>query len=177
MRGKKGIELSMNFIVILIISIVLFGFGLRFIYKLVNTTQDFGDMTFDQFDQAVGDLICQNADKVCITGDQKEVKRDQIAIFGIRIMNILDSQKFDVVVTRPSPAGYTKDGTGIFGDRIEWKPRIRNIYIPANEEVRVGIGVHVPKVASSGSYIFNVDIKAQDGSSYGNTQKLYVNIP
>ena len=177
MRSKRGIELSMNFIVVLIISIVLFAFGIRFIYKLVSDTQDFAGMTFDQLDSAISDLICESSDRVCITGDQKEVRRDQITVFGIKINNVLDSQNFDITVTRPSPGGYTKTNKEIFGDKIDWKPKTRSVYIASNEEMKVGIGIYVPKTSVSGTYIFNVEIKGQDGSSYSNVQKFYVNVP
>ena len=177
MKGKRGIELSMNFIVVLIISIVVFAFGIRFIYKLVSDTNDFAGMTFDQLDDAISSLICGSSDRVCITGDQKEVRRDQIAVFGIKIMNVLDSQNFNIIVTRPSPGGYTKNNKEIFGDKIDWKPKIRSVYIASNEEMKVGVGIYVPKTAVSGDYIFNVDIRSQDGSPYSNMQKFYVNMP
>ena len=177
MRNKKAIELSMNFIVILIISIVIFAFGIRFIYKLVSDTQDFASMTFSQLDDQISSLICESSDRVCIAGDQKEVRRDQIAVFGIRIVNVLDSQNFDIVVTRPAPGGFTKNNKEIYGDKIEWKPRTRNVYISANNEMKVGVGIYVPKTAASGTYIFNVEIKSQDGTAYSNVQKFYVNVP
>ena len=70
-----------------------------------------------------------------------------------------------------------KDKKEIFGDKIEYKPKTRNVYIQSNEDLKVGVGIHVPKIATSGTYIFNVDVRSQDGSPYTNVQKFYVNVP
>lgn len=45
MANKKAIELSLNFIVILIISIILFGFGVVFIKKLSSQAIELQDIT------------------------------------------------------------------------------------------------------------------------------------
>lgn len=39
--NKKAMELSINFIVILILSITILGFGITFAYKLMDTAQDY----------------------------------------------------------------------------------------------------------------------------------------
>ena len=67
MRNKKAaVELSLNFLVVLIISIVLFGFGVIFIRNLFSQATDLRDLTLEELDDRIADLICEGTDRVCI---------------------------------------------------------------------------------------------------------------
>ncbi|MBI2653304.1 hypothetical protein HYX02_00685 [Candidatus Woesearchaeota archaeon] len=175
--NRKAIELSLNFIVILIISIVIFGFGVRFISRLSSQATELQEITTAELDERIGSLVCEGSDRVCIGIDRKTIKRTKFDVFGLKIINILDSQNFDVIVSRPSPSGYAKTKQEIQTDNLIWNPRDRSVFIEKNEEKVIGIGIQVPANAVSGTYIFDVKIQAQDGKSYSATQKLYVDVP
>ena len=178
MRSKKGIELSMNFIVIIIISIVLFGMGIVFISRLANQATELKDLTITELDDRIGDLVCESSQRVCIGTDTKTIKRNQIDFFGLKLLNILDKQEFEIRVTRPTPSGYSRTKTEITTDKLIWNPKTRVILIDKNEEREIGIGIQVPPTALTGTYIFNVDILSSfDGTNYVPTQKIYVNVP
>ena len=178
MLGKKAaIELSLNFIVVLIISIILFGFGVRFISKISSEAIDITKITEKELDERIGDLICEGSDRVCIGTDRKTIKRAQFDVFGVNMLNILDSQLFTVTVSRPAPPGYTRNRQAIQSDSLAWNPKARDIFIEKNEGKNLGIGIQVPANAVSGTYIFNVEIKSADGKLYSNVQKMYVDVP
>lgn len=177
MLNRKAIELSLNFIVILIISIIIFGFGIRFIQKLSSQATELQDITVSELDERIGNLVCEGSERVCIGIDRKTIKRAKFDIFGLKIINILESQNFDIVVSRPTPSGYTKDKQKIQSDNLVWNPKSRSAYMEKNEERSLGIGVQVPASAVSGTYIFNIDIQSADGKPYSATQKLYVDVP
>lgn len=174
---KKGLELSINFIVIIIISLIIFFFGARYIYKLGSEATTLQSMTVEELDRRISNLACEGSEKVCFGFDKKIIKRGKLGIFSLRIINILDSQNFDVIVTRPSPRGYTKDGTAITNDDLIVKPASRSTYIKENEEKDLAIGVEVPKQnVLSGTYIF--DVKIEPYYSLDNTlYKIYVEVP
>lgn len=177
MPSKKAIELSLNFIVILIISIIIFGFGVAFISKLSSQATELQEMTTSELDERIGSLICEGSDRVCIGVDRKTIKRTKFDVFGVKIVNILDNQNFEIVVSRPMPSGYMRDKNEIRGDGLVWSPKSRSVFIEKNEERVVGIGIQVPPDAVSGTYIFNVQIRTADGVPYSATQKLYVDVP
>lgn len=177
MLNKGAIELSLNFLVVIIISIIIFGFGIRFISKLSSQADDLTKVTMSELDQRIGNLVCEGFDRVCIGIDTKTIKRTQFDVFGVKIINLLDSQNFDITVTRPSPSGYTKSKKEIASDNLILNPKARSIFIEKNEEKVIGIGVQVPADAVSGTYIFDVNIQTQDGSQYSRIQKLYVIVP
>jgi len=177
MLGKKAIELSLNFIVILIISIIIFAFGVRFISKLSSQATELQEITTSELDERIGNLICEGSDRVCVGIDRKTIKRAKFDIFGLKIINILESQSFDISITRPSPSGYTKTKQPIESDDLIWNPKARSVFIEKNEKKNLGIGVQVPANIVSGTYIFDVRIQTQDGKAYSNVQKLYVDVP
>jgi len=176
MINKKAIELSLNFMVILIISIIIFGFGVRFISRLSSEAIDLTRITEEELDERIGNLVCEGSDRVCIGIDRKTIKRTKFDVFGLKILNVLDNPRFDIVVSRPTPSGYTKSKAAIQTDGLIWNPKSRSVFIEKDEENNLGIGVQVPADAVSGTYIFNVEIKTDDGR-YANVQKLYVDVP
>ncbi len=177
MHGRKAMELSLNFIVILIISIVIFGFGIKFISTLSSKATELHELTLEDLDEKIGSLACEGSERVCVSTDGKTIQKADFDFFGVKIINILDSQEFDITVSRPSPSGYTKTKADIMSDGLVAKPQSRAVFIGKNEEKDIGIGIEVPANAVSGTYIFNVNIRAQDGNPYSNVQKLYVNVP
>ncbi|MBI3027335.1 hypothetical protein HYY70_04420 [Candidatus Woesearchaeota archaeon] len=176
MASKKAVELSLNFIVILIISIVIFGFGVRFIAMLSSQATELQELTISELDERIGSLVCEGSDRVCVGIDRKPIKRTKFDIFGVRVLNVLDTQNFDIIVTRPSPSAYTKNKQELLSDELVWNPKLRSILIEKNEEKSIGIGVQVPANAISGTYIFDVTIQTADGL-YSPVQKLYVDVP
>lgn len=177
MINKKAIELSLNFLVILIISIIVFGFGVRFLFNLFSSAMDVIKLTEDEIDRQLGDLVCQGNERICIGFDRKTISKGRSDILGIKIINILDSQNFDVVVSQSDPIGYKNDKTPISKSRIQLNPTIRSKYILKNEEDKLGFQIIVPSNAISGTYIFEVQIKDSGGNLYGSNIKFYVDIP
>lgn len=177
MLNRKAIELSLNFIIILILSIIIFGFGVRFISELSAQAIELQDVTTGELDERIGNLVCEGSDRVCVGIDRKTTRRTKFDVFGLKIINILDSQNFDIIVSRPSPSGYTKNRQPIEADGLTWNPKSRSVFIEKNEEKILGIGIQVPANAVSGTYIFDVKIQTADGKPYSSTQKLYVDVP
>lgn len=184
MSNRKGVELSINFLVIMIISLIVFGFGIYFINRLSSQATDIADITFGELDQRIGELICEGSAKVCIGIERQVIRKGKLGVFGLKILNIEDTQQFEVTVLPSNPMGYDSknkpiQGTGSFTGLLVTPPTYatgRAVSIERNEEESIGIGVQVPKDAPPGTYIFNVDIKDVAGTVYSKTQKIYVDV-
>lgn len=174
MFSKKSIELSMNFLVIIIITIVIFGFGVYFISSLSSQAADITKLTLKDLDDKISDLACDRTSRVCISPDTKTIPRNKYDFFGIKIVNVINDENFNVKVTQSITVN--KNGNTISGSTLKINPQDRNIQIKKNEGQKIGVGIGVPKNAVSGTYIFNVEIK-NGGVLYGNVQKLYVDVP
>lgn len=187
MLNKKAMELSLNFIVILIISIIIFGFGVKFISDLSSQAVEITDMTISELDERIEDIICEGSERVCVGIDRKIIKRKESSVFGVKILNIIEpappekGQYFDVIVTPPpppKPIGFKKDQTPIENPpspNLIIYPAERSVYIGANEVRSIGIGIQVPAKAVSGTYILNVEIITDD--EIYSKQKLLVDVP
>ena len=182
---KKGVELSINFIVIIILSIIIFGFGVVFMRNLFSQANDLRDLTFEDIDARIGSLICEGSERVCIGFDRKTIKREEFGVFGLKILNILDTQDFTVTIGHPADyLGFKKDKTeiDITNPKLTVYPDSRTVNIAKNEEKELGIGVEVPTDAVSGTYILNVRIQYKEPETgdlidYVNVHKLYVEVP
>lgn len=182
MLNKGAIELSLNFIVILIISIIIFGFGVKFISDLSSSATEIQELTVSELDEKISSLICEGSDRVCIGIDRKTIKRTKFDVFGIKIINVIDEENFRVRVYHPLEyLGFTRDKQEILRTGnlkgLLINPPERDVAIKKNEEKNIGVGVEVPVNAVSGTYILNVEIKTRSGELYSTIQKLYVDVP
>lgn len=178
-KNKKGIELSINFLVVIVLSFIILFFGARFIYNLAAEASELEQITSEELDRKIGELLCGGSEKVCLGIDRKIIKKGKLDIFELKIINILEEQDFIIDITRPNPRGFTKTGDPINADNLQWMPKTRTVSIKANEEKTFGVGIEVPKDAKSGTYIFNVDIQATKlpaGEEYTSLHKIYVEV-
>ena len=96
--NKKAIELSINFLVIIIISLAVFGMGILFVNKIFFAA---GKKVAEMDSQTKEELarLLDSGDKVAMPFFQKTVIHGNTATFGIGVLNTLGSPKaFTVVV-------------------------------------------------------------------------------
>lgn len=170
--AKRGIELSLTFMVTIIIALVVFALGIKFVYNLASQTNDIKDAESGRLDKKFAEISCSSNDRVCIGVERKLISRDNSDVFGIKIINIYNDTEFNITVSRPFPSGYTKSNNNITKDILEWEPKFRTIIVERNEEKEIGIGVSVPKDADQGVYIFDVKVEP-----YNTLNKIYVEVP
>ena len=168
---KKGIELSLNFLVTLIIVLTIFTFGVKFISDLTKEATELESLTTEQLDKRIENLVC-DTDKVCIGINRKTIQKGEFDVFGIRIINILETQEFGIIskVTK-----IIKNNEEIIDpnnlNKINLKHRT-SFVIEKNDEENIGMGVEVAKDALSGTYIIDVEIP-----QYDEVYKIYVEVP
>ena len=178
---KKAIELSLNFLVTIIIALVIFGFGIKFIYDIATKSENLKDMTLDQIDKKIEGLVCESTDRVCIVPTRRVIKRGNVGFFGMKIVNVIsdaESNEFffgDIRVSRMVRKDKTETEDPNILDKIDFKHRV-SVEIKKNEERDIGIGVEVDREAPSGTYV--VDIEIEDAlNEYGGIYKIYVEVP
>ena len=173
---KKGIELSLNFLITVIIAIVILFFGIRFISDLVVETSKLESLTLNQIDNKIENLLCE-AEKVCIGITKKTIQKGKFDVFGIRIINVISDDEFsDEFNVNIKVSKLIKNNNEIIDpdnlNKIKLKYRTNNFIIEKNNEENIGIGVEVAKEAVSGTYILDVIIP-----QYDEVYKIYVEVP
>ena len=176
MRGKKGIELSVNFIVMLILAIVLFGFGLYFARELFSASGEITEQAFEKFDKEVENLACATADKVCIPVSTKSTGGGNHVVMAVMVENVLGERRDFQIYAVPSihvdKTGNEQpfDAAKLLVSPSQANPRI----IPLENREKRAIGIAVQPVGvGSGTYAFNVYVDYEDGGGTFTTRGQY----
>lgn len=180
MKSKRAMELSINFIVVLIISIVVFAFGIQFAYRLMHDADELSIDMLDDLEQSMEKLRCDSSDLVCIGMSSKEIRVHRTDIFTLGIMNTYDKeQTFSIKVE--NGLATLRDGTELPTHTIATLTR-KSVAISPNKQELMGIAVKVPGGTKPGTYVINVyvckgSVCTKESDHYGTVQKLYVNVP
>ena len=178
MMNKKGIELSVNFMVILILTIVVFGFGLYFTQQLfqgVNKIQ----AQLDSDAEANIRLRLDRGERFSIPISSKSTKLGQTVTFGVGLVNInLDPDGTNFLIEVECDSGITLGQqpitdaceTGAGSLVASENPRL----LKPNEKVVIPVAIRIEGSKPKGTYIFNVRING--GSPDYPTKQIYVNV-
>lgn len=182
MNKKAGFELSVNFLVILIICLVIFGSSIYLVRKFFTHAETI-KMTYDERTEKEIERLLEDGDRVAIPFDKKTIHNGESKTFGIGILNMLDvaiSNTFETTIKfnkafdkqnnqicsetaadttncgNPELWIQTTEmvGTGLTG--VTSTKSVKN-----NEQVRFLLGVG-PKGATPGTYIYDVIVCYDD---------------
>lgn len=190
-QNRKGIELSVNFLVTFILAVVLFAMGMVFARNLFTGSTEIVDISQDQLDAAIENMFCTNSEVVCVNMNAKTLPRNEEQIFGVTILNIFDPG--DIRVTITSTKRIEKDNTitdlsGVpVTENLEIFPDERTFPLAKNKDERVGFMIRPRSTTPKGKYIVDVDVAYEgntdcdgDGTPgcapYGTKQKIYITV-
>ncbi|HLC65395.1 MAG TPA: hypothetical protein VJI46_04705 [Candidatus Nanoarchaeia archaeon] len=163
--NSKGIELSVNFLITLILSLVLFGMGVMLVYNIFAGAEDLSKITEDELHKEIAALQCRTDARVCFGVETLEIERGDAGFFMVRVINVLDlpePAKFSIELERGSlirgettaEFGMECDGSELCVKYEEQEESINN-----NEDYRFGIGVEPSNDAPSGLYSLKASVK------------------
>ncbi|MBU1704099.1 MAG: hypothetical protein KJ922_01940 [Nanoarchaeota archaeon] len=89
MAKKAAIELSVNFIVILIISIAIFGFGIWIANRFFTQASGM-QLVFDQRTEAEIEKLMDDGSKIGIPYERKEIRNGNSGTLGMGILSLVD---------------------------------------------------------------------------------------
>jgi hypothetical protein len=191
MRKKAAIELSANFIVVIVISIVILSAGLIIFTKFLGGGKTYVDTIEDQTKSQLRSLMTANNDKLALYKNSITLNGKGSDIVTLGVTNVLGNAsyfKFSVKsVKYYIDLNNEIDITNTHG----WQfGQDKNIYsnsngtlgiVRATEQAYKNILVKMPKDAQSGNYIVTFLVQSCDQNytscvDYGVT-KLYINKP
>ncbi|MBW2964985.1 hypothetical protein KY363_06015 [Candidatus Woesearchaeota archaeon] len=181
LKNKRGIELSINFIVMLILAIAVFAGGLMFAAKFFGQAEKIRGNMDAQTEKQIEKLL-DSGSPVVIPINTKEIFRNKYDTFGVGVL-AQDSGKFTITVKDKS--AYNADKSAITDDFSTWyEAQPSELELKKNEKGKFLVIVKVPKSAKKGTYIFeaSVDFKhatdsTQDMSPYDNPIQFIVKVP
>ncbi len=183
---KKGIELSINFFVIIVLSVAVFGIGMKLLFDMCTKVGCFGpdEMVESCSDEKVDMLLGDSRAVVCPS--DMTIAKSKSATFKVGILN--SEQDFAERYFRIIPevsAGIRKNSANIDLSGVSFSfSQLGPYVIKSNADKKALVQVFVPSNAPSGTY--SVDVKfcsaqSDPGDCSGGElyamQKMYIEVP
>ncbi|MBU0470720.1 MAG: hypothetical protein KKA62_00415 [Nanoarchaeota archaeon] len=180
MKKKGAIALSMDFLVVIIISLVILAGGITLVYKFIGGAEeiksDLDKKTTDELER----LLVGQGQKVALPLHVADVPRGDTHIFGLGIMNMKESTETFFISLELSKVVDAAEAD--ITNQVD-KSKVKNwvlfdgkgIMIEPGNSIKEPLLVNIPKDAVKGQYIFSVKVSTS-GEVYGNAQKFFVNV-
>lgn len=176
MNKKAAIGLSINTLVVIIISLVVLGGGITLLYKFIGGAEDIKSELDEKTKTELERLLIDQGKPVALPLHVAYVNRGEQHVFGIGILNIGGvGDQFNIEVELSKALDQTETEMSVSGTETWLLFNQDSMQILEGEHISEGILVNVPKTTLTGQYIFSVRVYS-NGNQYGNTQKFYVNV-
>ena len=175
MMEKRGaIGLSINILVIIIISLVILGSGVTLLYKFISGAEEIKGELDVRTDQELERLLVDQGQRVALPLHAATVLRGETHVFGLGILNIGPKEDFQIFVSL-SDAFNEQNEVITNVDEDEWIFYDESKFtLEQNENQKEPILVSVPKDAVPGSYVFVATVSTTE--IYGNPQTFFVTV-
>ncbi len=189
---KSALQLSVTFLVTLIICIAVFSFSMVILKKFFTHADKIKATFDDRTEREIEKMLIDGT--IAIPFDKKTIASGKYNSFAIVILNVLKttgqedtfniSIKFDeafgknnepIKSNQPDEWLKTTSGAGVNGSGVSIIKTIKK-----NEQERFLLGAEVPKNTKQGTYIFNLNVTHFDLNKwilYDKLHKLYVEVP
>jgi len=187
MLNKKGIELSINFMVMLILALVVFGFGVKFVADLFTQAEEIR-LQLDKNTEAQIEALLDRGDRFVIPIQTRDTEAGSVALFALGVLNIDATNTFEAVIDCTAgidlkdlpikdPANQQPIETSASGCDTWLIPKSPILLgsIVKNEKKKVSFGILPPKGTPRGIYLFKVVI-LEAGTQYGDIKQVRVRV-
>jgi hypothetical protein len=178
MNKKAAIGLSMNALVVIILSIFMVVGGITLLFQLVGDSED-AKLVLDERTSSEIERLITSGEKVALPFRTADIERGNKHIFGIGVRNINSKDKFSLEIKLSNAVDENKDSINVIGPELVQLWFLfddSNFEVEENEFQKIRILAQIPKDAIKGQYIFDATILNSEEVKYGNVQKIYVNV-
>lgn len=179
--NKKGMELSINFIVMLILTLAVFSLGVVFVNNLFEKTEKIKLDMDANTEKQVENLLSQGQ-IVAVPLASKTVEAGSVAVFALGVVNTIEADEyptqFKVDVSCFSCVKENDERCSCSDDVFAAK--ISDFELNKNAKKSMPIGIVTNKKAERASYGFLVKVlyfnSAGDEAVHGTSKPIYVTI-
>ncbi len=181
MNKNGGIDISINMLVIVIISLVILSSGIILMYQFIGGAEeikmDLDQRTNDELER----LLVNQGERVALPLHIADISRGDIHVFGLGVLNTLGTnQEFLITIELKRVSDETEQEITAKINKAEVQDWLlyntQPIFISEGSNIKEPILVSVPKNAVKGQYIFIAKVNTALGADYGNPQQFYVNV-
>ena len=163
-RSRKGaLDLSVNFIVKLILALVVFGFGLMVLRSIMSTAGS-GELTreIDEQMQSQIQTLMDTGDRIVIFPEEQTIEMGNSGTFALGILNVLDEPvPIDFITEVQCFEFIGNDGQtrecGAYTEQWTFEDYPVET-LSNNEEATVGVGVRPTGDGQVGRYMYAVNV-------------------
>ena len=184
MNRKAALGLSIELLVVIIISLVILGAGITFLYQIIGGAEDLKDQLDERTAQELERLLVDQGQQVALSRHAATLLPGESKVFGLGILNTGGVGETFTLTIELSKA-LAADGTVLSDDEQgdlsvkekaeSWLLYIAEFQIKENEHRAEAILVSLPNDAAKGTYIYDVRVSA-GGQPYGQLLKLTVRV-
>jgi hypothetical protein len=187
---KKGVEVSINFIVMFILAMVVFASGLAVMRNIFGDAESAKEKIEQQQKEEMERYLCDGSEKVKLIYASLDMKKGEGTFAGLCIRNDFDSDKSfyikaycDAAYNGPNSEICNHDTgtcTNVCDNWLSIDDATYTIYPNEIKKIQ-DLSVMIPQSdVAKGTYVFNIKI-CEDNSiaciqQYGTTKKLHINI-
>ncbi|HEY9702965.1 MAG TPA: hypothetical protein V6C58_10990 [Allocoleopsis sp.] len=184
MNRKGAIELSANFIIVMIISMVILAGGLGLFFKLKNSAQQYVDTLDGQTESKIKSIMLNNNYRVAVYPQDPNIEPNNAEMIGIGITNIYPEQKtFTIELSKVTY--YAKDNVDgvVLSDTNALKDYYdissTSLTIGPNTQVVKGVLLKMPEGVKRGQHVYTITVRDSSASpssqAYGVVQVYATN--
>ena len=158
--NKKALELSINFLVVVIIAIVMLSLGILLINRYFLEADIIKTDIEEETEKQINQLFNQG-EIVAIPTKTIERGKDDIAWIGI--LNVKDSGDFTVELIFKD--AYDKLNNPLDTAQLspdDWLTFVPGFYLETRTQKNLPMNIAVPKNALKGTYIYHVDVNIKE---------------
>ena len=181
-RNTRGaIGLSIETLVIIIISLVILSAGITLIYQFISGAEEIKAQLDTKTQDELERLLVSQGKKVALPLHLATVSRGDSHIFGLGILNTYDTtENFKISIRVNKVTDETKaDVTSQVNSLNIAAWALYNtalVAIESNANTKEAILIQVPKDALKGEYIFVAEVFDSKNNLYGNPQTFIVKV-
>lgn len=173
--NKKAMELSINFIVMLVLSIAVFSFGLVFLNNVFTQAGEIKAQLDSDSEQRLMTLL-DRGEMVAIPIQSKDVKAGGSIVFGLGVLSIEEGTTRFTVAINCTLALSPNDDEIPGACSKTWFISPKPFDLTKNEKKLIPIAVQAPSGLPRGTYGFTVKVYANDILYGGAPKQFFVNI-
>ena len=186
LNQKGAIELSMNMLVVIILSLVIVGGGVTLLYKFVGSAIDIEGDLDSQTQEEIERILIDEGRQTAMPIQTKMVEAGDSTILGLGIRNIkpsLDTFSINIEFDRMIDINgmmyqSESDLTPLNINPEEWLLYNTEPFdLETGGYSKEGISINIPKNAPKGEYVYKAKVTTTaDNLQYGRTQPFTIQI-
>lgn len=185
MNRKAALGLSIELLVVIIISLVILGAGIAFLYQIIGGAEDLKDQLDERTAQELERLLVDQGQQVALSRHAATLFPGESKVFGLGILNTRTEETFTITVELSK--ALDAEGTVRYDDEnpdTSVKKMVRRwllyntaeFQLKENEHRAEAILVSLPNDAAKGTYIYDVIVLDSAGLQYGQRLKLTIRV-